>query len=113
MKEKVSEKWFKEHGWKEYVDETRENKENARQEKVYRKHIIYSIYNNRNIVKSKKYARFDHFYEVVTDKWGAVQKRNWYMFSCYGNGFSIENRICFRKMTIEQIESALKVVGIE
>jgi len=95
MDAKVNEQWFEKNGWQKWVDEDRKPTT----------HIIYSLHNE------KAHARFDHHYEVTRDRCG-IHKSNWYMFSCSGRGFHIENRISFRRFSIEQIESALKIVGL-
>ena len=93
--EKVTEKWFKDHGFEEYMEKKGDSK-----------HMIYSIKRNKRI------ARFDHHYDVHPDWTGKPHKYNWYEFFCCGNGFKVENRITYRRMTVEQIESALKIVGL-
>ena len=92
--EKVTDKWFKDNGWseKKFSDGT---------------HTIYILSKN-----SKTFARFDHHYDTNPDWRGNPHTYNWYEFFCCGNGFTIENRISYRRMTVEQVESALKVVGL-
>lgn len=92
--EKATDKWFKDHGWseKKYADGT---------------HIIYTLTKN-----NKQYARFDHHRDTNPDWRGKLHTYNWYEFFCCGNGFKVENRIFYRRMTVEQVESALKVVGL-
>lgn len=92
--EKATDKWFKDNGWdeKKYADGT---------------HIIYTLVKN-----DKQYARFIHHRDTNPDWRGKLHTYNWYEFFCCGNGFTIENRISYRRMTVEQVESALKVVGL-
>ena len=90
--EKATDKWFKANGWSEvkYGDNT-----------------IYTLSKD-----SKTFARFDHHHDTNPDGHGKPHTYNWYEFFCCGNGFRIENRVSFRRMTVEQVESALKVVGL-
>ena len=95
---KVDKKWLKENGWKELLIHTSDNS---------KKHTIYTFGKG-----TKRFARLDHHFETHPDWRGNLHKSNWYEFYCCGNGFTIENRISYRRMTIEQIESALKIVGL-
>ena len=94
MNEKVSEKWFEENGWERWCDKTGSIQ-----------HTIYSLRHGKSM------ARFDHHYETISDRCG-THVSNWYSFSCSGRGFHIENRIAYRRFTVDQIENALKVVGL-
>ena len=104
---KVDEKWFKNHGWNEYNYET-VTPDHSRT--ITRKSTAYSLYGNTKY----KWARWEHVVSITKDKWGdIVGKSNFYMFSAYGKRWHIENRISYRQFTVDQIESALKVVGLK
>ena len=85
---------------------------NACKDIVYEKRIVFSKHHG-DFFKTKTWGRYEHVYRKVTDKWGCNEQSNWYSFYCYGrNRFKVENNISFRQFTIEQIESALKLVGL-
>jgi hypothetical protein len=117
MDTKVTEQWFEENGWtltnvpfKDTID-GRGRITNAR-------HIIYTlnngVYEGRNGGRNYCMARWDHHISVTRDKRGkVVSASNWYDLSVFGNDFHIESRISYRRFTIEQIESALKIVGLK
>ena len=110
---KIDDKWFKDHGFSEYIHEETNERNNACQEKVYCRTITYEKFSSKDITSANKWCRYTHVYKKVTDKFGLVSIRNWYSFYGCGNGFKIENNICFKKFDIEQIEGAIKVIGLK
>ena len=112
MKYNEVEKWFKEHGWKVDIYEETKTPETARKETVYERRLVFTKHSG-DFYKTKTWARYEHTYRKVTDRWGSNQS-NWYSFYCYGkNRFKVENNISFRQFTVDQIESALKIVGLD
>ena len=108
--EKVTDKWFKDHGWKKYVYKSKEGDyddqpgyENCTkyQTQFYfhgkncSAHVdcYYYVYHQSKYNKKKNISRFYTFY--------AIGK----------NGFTVDNNISYRKFTVDQIESALKIIG--
>ena len=104
--EKVTEKWFKEHGWKKtdtgnYVEEPG----------VQRNGTIYCLYGKEGLI-----ARWDRIVYIYPPRWKGEKKRmsRFYMFYAHGkNGFQVENRISHFNFPIETIVAALKVVGYD
>ena len=113
MDTKVTEQWFKENGWtltnvpfKDTID--------GRGRITNERTIVYTL--NKGNYGDRNYclARWDHTIRVTRDKRGkVVGTSNWYSLSVSGKGFHIENRISYRRFTIDQIESSLKVVGLK
>ena len=104
--EKVTEKWFKDHGWKKYEDKYMV----PGYESAVRHSIQYSL-NTDNIN-----ARWDCVVYVTPPGRCNSKKRveRFYMFWARGkNGFQIENKISHRRFDVDQIEHALKVIGFE
>lgn len=113
IKYNTIEKWFIENGWKVDIHEETKTPETARKETVYERRIVFRKWDG-DYVKTRTHARYEHVYRKVTDRWGCNEQSNWYSFYCYGkNNFKIENNICFRQLKVEQIEAALKVVGMK
>lgn len=113
MKYNEVEKWLIKNGWKIDIYEETRPSETARNGTVYERRLTLTKYNG-NFYKTKTWARYDHTYRKVTDRWGYNNQSNWYSFYCYGkNKFKVENNISFRQFTVDQIESALKVVGLD
>ena len=109
--EKVDEKWFKKHGWRCTVDDSVE------EHKTYYSRAITHIvsYDKGN---GKSFAMWTHTYTKYykTNNKGKEYVdgvSNFYGFYATGNGFKIENKVAHRKFKEEQVESALKVCGIE
>ena len=90
--EKVSNKWFKEHGFKYLKIVIKE------QNYVKTRHI-------QELYKNKTHVRFDRVYEVTN-----THISNYYMLFAYGNGFKIEKNVFYRKPTIEEMECVLKLI---
>lgn len=102
--EKVTEKWFKEHGWVRDEDITTE--ENG----TVRKNLRYILNNG------KTHARYDRLIYIYPPRWKGEKKRisRFYMFYAHGkNGFQVENRISNFNFPIETIVAALKAVGYD
>lgn len=89
--EKVSDKWFKEHGFK---------KQKFIVEKEYIKTTTI-----QELYKNKSHVRFDRVYEVSN-----THISNYYMLFAYGNGFKIKKEVFYRKPTIEEMECILKLI---
>lgn len=112
MKYNEVEKWFKDHGWKVDIYEETKTPETARKETVFERRLVFTKHSG-DFYKTKTWARYEHVYRKVTDRWGCNEQSNWYSFYCYGkNRFKVENNISFRQFSIDQIESALKIVGL-
>lgn len=110
--EKVDEKWLKKNGWKCQCDTTENIEENQRRKTV--KH--YTSYVKRKI--DGGFARWDHSFtrSFLITKNGEEHLQNvsnYYIFSAFGDGFEVSNRISSRKFDSEKVEAALKVCGIE
>ena len=108
--EKITEKWFKDHGWKKYEDKYKVCDDQPGYENTVRHSIQYSL--NTNDIN----ARWDCVVYVTSP--GRYNKKKkverFYMFWARGkNGFQVENRISHWRFTTDQIESALKIVGLE
>ncbi len=98
--EKVSEKWFKNHNWKKFIDN------HIEEDGVERRNLIYEL-KSKN---SKLYARYDR---VVYVKNGKTVSR-FYMFFVKGcTGFEVHNRISNNNFGVNTIISALNVVGYD
>ena len=98
--EKVSEKWFKDHNWKKFVDN------HIEEDGVERRNLIYEL----RPKDSKLYARYDR---VVYVKNGKITSR-FYMFYTKGcTGFEVHNRISNNNFGVNTIISALNVVGYD
>lgn len=112
MDNKVSKQWFEEHGWT-LTDVPIKNTIDGRGHITNARHIIYTL--NNGVCGRRNYcmARWDHHISVTRDKRSkVVDASNWYSLSAFGKDFHIESRISYRRFTIEQIESALKIVGL-
>jgi hypothetical protein len=110
--EKVTEKWFKDHGWKKYEDKTKEGDYDdiSGYEKTVRHSVQYSL-QTKDIN-----ARWDCIvYVTPPGRYNRKKKvERFYMFWARGkNGFQVENRISHRRFNVDQIEQALKVIGFE
>lgn len=98
--EKVSEKWFKNHNWKKFIDN------HIEEDGVERRNLIYEL----KPKNSKLYARYDR---VVYVKNGKTVSR-FYMFFVKGcTGFEVHNRISNNNFGVNTIISALNVVGYD
>lgn len=106
--EKINKTWLKNNGFKESVYENTEERSNHMQEVIKKKQTIHELY------FPDKWARFDSYYTIITNKFGDKKISRYYMFSAANKktGFFVENRISHYLPTIEQINAALKVVGI-
>lgn len=112
MDVKVNEQWFKEHGWT-FTDVPIENMIDGRGRITNTRLIIYTLNNGKRRGHNYCMARWDHHISVTRDKRGkVVSASNWYSLSVFGEDFHIESKISYRRFTIEQIESALKIVGL-
>ena len=97
---KVSEKWFKNHNWKKFIDN------HIEEDGVERRNLIYELRSK----DSKLYARYDR---VVYVKNGKITSR-FYMFYAKGyTGFEVHNRISNNNFGVNTIISALNVVGYD
>lgn len=106
------EKWFIKNGWTYTVNQETKTSETARKETVFERRLVFTKHSG-DFYKTKTWARYEHVYRKVTDRWGSHQS-NWYSFYCYGkNRFKVENNISYRQFTVDQIESALKVIGLD
>ena len=116
--EKVDEKWLKAHGWQCTLDDTYETDKTTFGKTVTHR-VVYDFVNGEHQGNDYKHASWAHtyskYYELgyVTGKETQVGTSNFYEFCAMGNGFTVKNKIAYRKFTDEQIESALKVCGIE
>ena len=101
--EKVTDKWFKEHGWTKYQDFYEE------EDGTVRRGLVYSLTNGQ------LRARWDRvIYNYSKKKWSSKKVSRYYMFYASGcNGFSVENRISYQNFTPETIIAALKVCGYD
>ena len=98
--EKVSEKWFKNHNWKKFIDN------HIEEDGVERRNLIYEL----KPKNSKLYARYDR---VVYVKNGKTVSR-FYMFFVKGcTGFEVTNKISNNNFRVNTIISALNVVGYD
>ena len=113
METKVSEKWFEEHGWIR-TDVPYKNTIDGQSRTTETKQTIFVLSKGRIRESNYKLARWDHHTSVSRDKRGEIcNTSNWYSLSVSGKGFHIESRISYRRFSIEQVESALKIVGLE
>ena len=116
MDNKISNSYLKSTGWKEYIKEDHTDVGNHMGEHVYEKHEHFMIDKyDKNRVRHlrRSYARIDHFYRKTTNKWGDCKISNYYMFSASGNNFKFETGVIYHKLTIEELENILKIVGIK
>ena len=112
METKVSEKWFEENGWI-LTDVPFEDTIDGRGRITHITQSIYCLRKGQRGAGEYGSARWDHTVRVTRDKRGkVVGASNWYSFSAFGKNFHIENAISHRRFTVEQIESALKIVGL-
>lgn len=112
MENKVSEQWFEEHGWI-LTDVPIKNSIDGRGRITNTRLIIYTLNNEGCRGRNCCMARWDHHISVTRDKRGkVVGASNWYSLFVFGKDFHIESKISYRRFTIEQIESALKIVGL-
>lgn len=104
--EKVSDKWFKDHGWKKYEDKF--NDQSVYENTV--RHSIQYILNTDDIN-----ARWDCIvYITPPGRYNRKKKvERFYMFWARNSktNYVVENRITYWRPTTEQMEAALKVVG--
>lgn len=107
--EKVTEKWFKDHGWKKYEDKYKACDDQPGYENTVRHTIQYSL-NTNNIN-----ARLDCIiYVTPPGRYNKKKKvERFYMFWARNSktNYVVENRITYWRPTTEQMEAALKVVG--
>ena len=112
MDNKVSEKWFEEHGWVR-TDIPYKNTIDERSRTTEAKQTVFVLNKGRIGEPGYRHVRWDHFTGVYLDKKGKIcNTSNWYSLSAFGKGFHIQSRISFRRFTIEQIESTLKIIGL-
>ncbi|MBQ3414750.1 MAG: hypothetical protein IJH39_05240 [Clostridia bacterium] len=106
--DKVSKSWLKKHGFKETVYEDVEERHNHMQEVYRKKQSSYMI------AFKDRWARFDCYYYVTTNKFGDKKISRYYMFYGFNKktNFVVENRITHYLPTVEQMKSALNVIGI-
>jgi len=117
--EKVDEKWLKRNGWKCWVDEVTEDWDYSTKSITH--HTIYTKSLGTVNLKYGKYkrARWEHKYTqrfLVSNKTGNkyfIGVSNYYMFSAFGDKFSVENSISHRKFDAEKIKAACTLCGIE
>ena len=93
---KVTDKWFKEHGFK---------KQKIVIEELNYVRTIHIV----ELYKNKSHVRFDCVYEVSKNK---KHISNFYTLFAYGNGFKIEKNAFYRKPTIEEMEYILKLIKV-
>ena len=97
---KVSEKWFKNHNWKKFVDN------HIDEYGVERRNLIYEL----RPKDTKLYARYDR---KKKKKNGKITSR-FYMFYTKGcTGFEVQNKISNNNFEVNTIISALNVVGYD
>ena len=112
METKVSEKWFEENGWTPTNTPIRDTMD-GRGRTAHASVITYCFHKGKIGTREYCFARWDHITEVIRDKRRkVVSATNWYSFSAFGKNFHIENAKSYRRFTIEQIESTLKIVGL-
>ena len=102
--EKVSEKWFKDHGWN--VQEYNTVEEDG----VIRKGLTYSINSG------KLHARYDRIIYTYPPKRKGDKKHisRFYMFYAKGcNKFEVENKISYQNYPVKTIIAALNAVGYD
>ena len=102
--EKVSDKWFKQHGW------TKQDIKDIDSDGTISHSVIYQLNNG------KLHARYDMVYEIYPPKWKGDKKgiSRYYMFYASGStGFRVENKISHRNFTTDSIVSALRLVGYD
>ena len=104
MEEKVSKKWFLDNGFEENHNEWTEY---VGRDLMNEKKTIYSIQDK----KKKVIVTFEdhHLTNKVTNN-----TRKWYSYFAVNqkNGLLVENRITYRKPTVEQFEYILKLMGL-
>ena len=108
--EKVTEKWFKEHGWKKYEYKDKMYDDQPGYDNTIKHHTIFSFDSNGIT------ARWDCIVYITPPGRYNKKKRieRFYAFYARGkNGFQVENRISHRRFSVTQIEAALKLCGIE
>ena len=106
--EKVTKKWFKDHGWKKYEDRYEMCPDQRGYENTVRHCIRYSL-NTDNIN-----ARWDCIvYVTPPGRYNRKKKiERFYTFWAKGkNGFQIENRMSHWRFTVDAISNALKIIG--
>lgn len=106
---KVNRKWFLDNGFKESVYENTKDYQNYMGEVRKEKNTQYAIY------FKDRWARFDVYYYVTTNKFGDKKISRYYMFNAYNKktNFKVENNITHSLPTVEQIQAALLVIGIK
>lgn len=102
--EKVNEKWFEKKGWRKNVSVLGDVEDPKPMTRIS---TVYDIFGPNDA-----HARWEHVTHWTQRKGKTVRICNYYMFHCYGKTWKIENRISHWKFTVDQIESALKIVGL-
>ena len=105
--EKVTEKWFKEHGW-----EKTDTGNLVEEPGVQRNGTIYCLYGKKGLIA--RWDRIVYTYTHPVVERGKKSISRTYTFYARGeNGFQVENRISHFNFPIETIVAALKVVGYD
>jgi len=113
MDVKVTEQWFEENGWIR-TDVPFNDTIDGLGRITSARTTVYTL--NKGNYGDHNYclARWDHTIRVTRNKRGkVVGASNWYSLSVSGKGFHIESRISYRRFSVEQVESALKIVGLK
>ena len=105
---KVSKSWLKNNGFIETVYKNVHEYHNYMQEVINQKQTVYGIY------FKDRWARFDCYYYVTTNKYGDKRISRYYMFTAYNQKthFKVENSITYSLPTREQMRAACLVCGI-
>lgn len=106
--EKITEKWLREHGFEETTSEINDTYSYGRNLGVHRSYM--KVKNDAK--KMRPFIRIDHRTQKAYLHNGKVERSNWYSFYASGNGFSIENRISYKRFDVETIEAVMKIIGI-
>lgn len=117
--DKVDEKWLKEHGWECFNDDVIVEQETSFSKTIKHHTTYYKRVGSNRDMRTYKRARWDHTYEryyLIGKKTGKERLQstsNYYIFSSFGDGFEVDNKISHRKFPAEKVEAALKLCGIE
>ena len=101
--EKITEKWFRDHGWKKY--------ENWSKDYVDDNTIHHNLQYYIETDEYKAYWYMNTYIQPAT-RWDKKKISRFYMFSASGkNGFRAENRVSHHRYALDDIINALRMVG--
>lgn len=107
--DKVNNKWFKTHGFKK--TEINNTVPDGTRAIVIEKTIDYTKMYKKN--KDWKLLRYGHHIRITKFKWGDYKIRNYYYIYASGNRFEINKNISYKNFTVDEVESIMKLIGME